>query len=1225
MPKPQTHKGWNPRMENLEERLAMSANPLAPGLGALETHSAIQDGPPPLNQHVQSAPDFWLDGSHNGALADYDNQIEQTLQEAHNQTGLTNVRNDYGFTGGGQTVAVIDSGIAWDHFALGGGFGSNYRVVGGWDFTENDADPYDDGPEGSHGTHVAGIVGADSGVDNGVAPDVDLVGLRVFDDAGNGYFSWVEDALQWVHDNRNAFENPITAVNLSLGAVGWNSESIPAWANLENEFAQLEADGIFVSVSAGNSFTDYNATGLSYPAASPYVVPVMSVDDSGNLSYFSQRSTRGIAAPGRWITSTVPDYVGNNNGITDDYATFSGTSMAAPYVAGASVIIREAMEFVGYTNITQDVIYNHMKATAESFYDSATGEWFDRLDLDAAIDALMPTDEFGSTMGTAFDLGTISGNTSTNGVIGTLSDADYFSFTAGSTGTVTFTVDTTHDLDAAWDSSATGWTTGGGTAYTLEVAAGNTYTVGLSSADGIGYYDLDITTESTFTFTDWGVVAQSHVNNIANTGDAWYRVTAGQSGYLTAEAFFDASAGNVTLDVYDSALNLLATSAVQDGGQRIDVIATNGSEYYLKVSGNNSDIDFRLTNLLAFSGSQATLNGTSGDDTIQFIADQAHLLSINETTYSIDSAAVNLVSINGSAGNDTFELVGTAESEIAYLAVENTAWLGNGVTVSALGFEQTTIEGGGGGDSAHFYDSTGNDQFQAYSNRATMTGSGFANEVTGFANTYGYSNAGDDSAFLYDSDGDDHFRSYEDRSEMVGVGRFSQAIGFASNTGYSTQGNDTAFLFDSAGNNTYVASPTAASMTGDGLNNRAEGFSATFAYASTGNDSAHLDDSTGNDIYASYVGASVMSGDGFFNQTSGFYTTSSTATAGSDIALMFDSSGDDHYTTYSDRVEMSGGGFLNTAHNFDVSIGQASTGTDSVTMYGSAGSDHFRSYSGQAETAGTDFFNIARGFESVLGVSSGGTDVAYMNDSAGANTYVAHSDRVTMTGSGMNSEARGFSYTFGYASDASDIATFYDSTGDDHFRTYADVSIVEMAGDGYHNQGRGFATATGFASDGNDAAFLHDSAGDDQYAAYADRVEMTGGGYFYRAVSFEESYAYGSTGDDSAMLYDSAGDNLFLSYAHGALMTGDGLFNQASGFDTVLGFATTGQNVAYLYDSNGDDVLTAAGSAVQLLYDSGAEVELEDFGGVAAFASNGNDTLNLAAIDFYFNDIGDWS
>ncbi|MCA9232694.1 MAG: S8 family serine peptidase, partial [Planctomycetales bacterium] len=317
---------WSGRLEQLEERLAMSADPLGGFLGGTIEHHTIDEAPPALEHHTESNPDFWIDSSNQTTLNDHLRQIDKALEEAHGQTGLLNARANYGFTGIGQTVAVIDSGIAYDHFALGGGFGSNYRVVGGWDFTEeNDANPYDDGPSGSHGTHVAGIVGGDSGNDTGVAPGVDLVALRVFNDAGAGYFSWVENALDWIHTNRNNFENPITAVNLSLGVASWNSDTIPSWANLEDEFAQLEADGIFIAVSAGNSYTSFNTTGLSYPAASSYVIPVMSTDDSGLMSYFSQRHSRAIAAPGRTITSTVPDYAGNNNGTTDDYATMSGT------------------------------------------------------------------------------------------------------------------------------------------------------------------------------------------------------------------------------------------------------------------------------------------------------------------------------------------------------------------------------------------------------------------------------------------------------------------------------------------------------------------------------------------------------------------------------------------------------------------------------------------------------------------------------------------------------------------------------------------------------------------------------------------------------------------------------------------------------------------------------------------------------------------------------------
>ena len=233
-------------------------------------------------------------------------EVTTLLQNANQTSGVQYVHENYGFDGTGQTVAVIDSGIAWDHYALGGGYGEGYQVVGGWDFAENDANPYDDGPSGYHGTHVSGIIGSNDETHTGVASGTDLVALRVFDDYGRSNFTWVEQALRWVHEHKDDFANPITTVNLSLG-VAWNSDNVPEWAQLEDEFAMLKADGIFVSVAAGNSFQSYNETGLSYPAASPHVVPVASHDADGGMSDFSQRNDRVLVAPGRDVYSTVPD------------------------------------------------------------------------------------------------------------------------------------------------------------------------------------------------------------------------------------------------------------------------------------------------------------------------------------------------------------------------------------------------------------------------------------------------------------------------------------------------------------------------------------------------------------------------------------------------------------------------------------------------------------------------------------------------------------------------------------------------------------------------------------------------------------------------------------------------------------------------------------------------------------------------------------------------------
>lgn len=950
-----THQlfNWSGSLESLEERLAMSADPIGGLLGGQVQHHAIEedlptiehhatiDEPPALDHHLQSDADFWIDQSRLEAIDQELGQIEQSLANAHDQSGLTQVRSDYGFDGTGQTVAIIDSGIAYDHFALGEGFGSNYRVVGGWDFTgENDADPYDDGPSGSHGTHVAGIVGASGGTHDGVAPGVDLVGLRVFDDAGDGYFSWVENALQWVHDNRDSFENPITAVNLSLGVATWNSDAIPSWANLENEFAQLEQDGIFISVSAGNSYTSFNTTGLSYPAASPYVIPVASVDDSGLLSYFSQRNSRVIAAPGRGIISTVPDYKGDNNNEVNDYASFSGTSMAAPYVAGASVIIREAMEFAGYSNITQDTIYDHMIATADSFFDSATNQSYSRLNLEEAIDALMPTDDYGSTTGSAYSLGTVSDPMSMNGAITTLDDVDYFSFTAGSTGSVSFTVDNlTHSAEANWDTNGNSASWGGanGETLTIDVVAGQEYTIGFMSSNGLGYYDLEITSESSFTYTDWGSTSFSQLQGISIGGETWYRVAADNAGYFTTEAMFDAAGGQISLEIYDSSRSqLIDTGNPSSGTARVDAYAAANEELFLKVTGTNSNVDFRLTNLVSVSGTTVHVAGTAGDDAFAFTSGSTHEVAVNGTSYTFDSISIAEILFSGQSGDDSILLSGTSADETFRTKVDSLTFNGVGIAVSASDVESSVAEGGGGYDLAYLHDSSGADRFYASPDYGTLTGSGAEHTANGFDRVYAIAeNGGDDRAHLFDSDGNDRFYSWHDETIMKGSGFYNKASGFDRVYGFATTGDDRAHLHGTDGNDLFHGKPDHSRLQGTGFYNWATGFNRVYAFAYEGtNDRAYLYGSEGDDIFHGGSENSRQQSDGYYNYVAGYdKVVTKAGSGGNDRAYLYDSAGDDVAEVRRDSVKFVGSDYSFEAEGYDLVQARGTAGGNNEVQF----------------------------------------------------------------------------------------------------------------------------------------------------------------------------------------------------------------------------------------------------------------------------------------------------
>ena len=912
-----------PRFEPVEPRLFLSGDPVA---------------------------DFLLDYFIENQLYD---EIYPTLNDAHELTGLNEVRAEYGFTGAGQTVVVIDSGIAYDHEALGGGFGSTYRVVGGFDFSsERDGDPYDDGPNGSHGTHVAGIIGSDDPACLGVAPGVTLVGLRVFDDDGRGYFSWVEEALNWVHLNRNAFENPITTVNLSLGTY-WNSDAPPNWAMLEEELAQLEADGIFISVSAGNAFAASGQPGLSYPAASPYVVPVASVDDDGSLSYFTQRHQRAIAAPGRSVLSSVPDYVGNRNGLQDDFARYSGTSMAAPYVAGAAVLIRQAYEFVGVTDVTQDTIYNLMINTADTVYDQVTGQSYFRLNLSRAIDAVMPDDDFGSSTETAYDLGTIDARQSLSGVIEHLADRDWFTFTAGRTGEVTLRVDASAGLSPEWQ--LTDDMRGAATAdnvLSFDVTAGRAYTVGLAARQGLGHYKLDVDLAPSDDYTGWGTLSQRRFDDNRLEGEGqWFVFTAAADGLLTVEALFAHADGDVDLRLLDADEQLLGISNGMTDGERIDVTVSAGDVFYLNAyvygGGVNEQVDFRVTNLVSQVEDSVRVMGTDGDDAFALTAGSTLRMAINGVSYEFDSAAVAHVFFDGKGGSDRAEWTGTAGNDVATIRVGSAELSGPGYLIQATDVENFVIHGGAGQDRATLYDSAGNDVFAASPGRAEMAGDGFVNRARGFETVEAYATAGGyDVAKLFDSAGNDRFTAAPLFAELTGPGFVSRARGFDSAHAYATAGGfDVAKLFDSRGNDYFVADPTQGALYGNGFYNRAKLFEAVHAYATAGGqDVAKLYDSAGNDTFVANPIQGALFGNGFYNRAKQFESVHAYAVRGGlDTAKLYDSPGDDTFISNPIYSALYGEGFYNRAKYFEQVHAQADAGgRDEAHFADSTGNDTLR-------------------------------------------------------------------------------------------------------------------------------------------------------------------------------------------------------------------------------------------------------------------------------------------
>ncbi|MGL5095627.1 MAG: S8 family peptidase, partial [Planctomycetia bacterium] len=262
--------------------------------------------------------------------------------------GYTDPVRNLGLTGARATVAVVDTGVDYRHAALGGGWGR--RVVAGYDFVDDDRDPMD---ENGHGTHVAGIIASNDSTHRGLAPDVDIVALRVLDENGDGQISDIEKALKWIVRNQRKYN--IVAVNLSLGFGSFNTNPGDI---LDDELSRLRNRQVFVAASAGNDFfTNRSQPGVTYPAASRNVVSVGAVYDqsygrvrwrSGAVDFssapdrllsFSQRGGKlDIVAPGSFIEST---------NLGGGFRSLSGTSMASPMVVGAAVVVRQALQQTG--------------------------------------------------------------------------------------------------------------------------------------------------------------------------------------------------------------------------------------------------------------------------------------------------------------------------------------------------------------------------------------------------------------------------------------------------------------------------------------------------------------------------------------------------------------------------------------------------------------------------------------------------------------------------------------------------------------------------------------------------------------------------------------------------------------------------------------------------------------------------------------------------------------
>jgi len=300
-----------------------------------------------------------------------------TMERTATAIGAQAARTDYGVTGRGVGIVIIDSGISGmnDDLLVDASGKPSPAVAHFKDFTRDENSnvwtpdlPLDDF---GHGTHVAGIIrgsGYDSnGRRHGIAPRSTLIGLKVLDRDGHGHISDVIDALDYAVSLKNTYN--IRVINVSVGAGVVESYRVDPLAQATRRAVEA---GIIVVAAAGNlgqnDGGEIQYGGITAPGNAPWVITVGAASHHGtarrsddSIAAFSSRGPTWIdfaakpdlVAPGVGIESLsdphsrlytdLPDFrlAGTRDTPFDPYLSLSGTSMAAPVVTGAIALMLE--------------------------------------------------------------------------------------------------------------------------------------------------------------------------------------------------------------------------------------------------------------------------------------------------------------------------------------------------------------------------------------------------------------------------------------------------------------------------------------------------------------------------------------------------------------------------------------------------------------------------------------------------------------------------------------------------------------------------------------------------------------------------------------------------------------------------------------------------------------------------------------------------------------------